>query len=169
MEPIYKKAKKKIALKRNTMKFFKFDENNEIFMVDILNNMHFFLAIDYAKCGMLFQQTIVVIRHAKDRLKMQKLGGINDHNVNQYIRALVATNMNKIMDMLLHPLVWAFSIAKMATCIVIVRSLTCAFAFTSATSCPICTWLPCFKMGNGLKLSTCGACTCVARKSSSWI
>jgi hypothetical protein len=42
---------------------------------------------------------------------MQKLGGINDHNVGQYVRALVATNLNKIADLLLHSLVWAFSIA----------------------------------------------------------
>jgi hypothetical protein len=42
---------------------------------------------------------------------MQKLGGINDHNVSQYVRALVATNLNKIADLLLHPSVWAFSIA----------------------------------------------------------
>ncbi len=42
---------------------------------------------------------------------MQKLGGINDHNVGQYVRALVATNLNKIANMLLHPSVWAFSIA----------------------------------------------------------
>jgi hypothetical protein len=42
---------------------------------------------------------------------MQKLGGINDHNVGQYVRALVATNLTKIADLLLHPSVWAFSIA----------------------------------------------------------
>jgi len=41
---------------------------------------------------------------------MQKLGGINDRNVGQYVRALVATNLNKIADLLLHPSVWAFLI-----------------------------------------------------------
>ncbi len=34
---------------------------------------------------------------------MQKLGGINDHNVGQYVLVLVATNLNKIADLLLHP------------------------------------------------------------------
>jgi hypothetical protein len=53
-----------------------------------------------------------MIRHAKDRLKVQKLGGINDHNVDQYVRVLVATNLNKIMDLLLHPLVWVFSVTR---------------------------------------------------------
>ncbi len=81
-----------------------------MYTVDILNNMCFFLAIDYVGCGMSFRQTAVAIRHAKDRLKMQKLGGINDHNVGQYVRALVATNLNKIADLLLHPSVRAFSI-----------------------------------------------------------
>jgi hypothetical protein len=39
---------------------------------------------------------------------MQKLGGINDHIVDQYVRALVVVNLNKVMNMLLHPSVWAF-------------------------------------------------------------
>jgi hypothetical protein len=103
MERIRKKVEKKIALKRNAMKFFKLDEDNEMYTIDIPNNTRFFLAIDYVGCGMSFRQTIAVIRHAKDRLKMQKLGGINDHNVGQYVRALVATNLNKIADLLLHP------------------------------------------------------------------
>jgi hypothetical protein len=42
---------------------------------------------------------------------MQKLGGINDHNVGQYVRALVTTNLNKIVNLLLHSSVWAFLIA----------------------------------------------------------
>jgi hypothetical protein len=74
------------------MKLFKLDEGNEMYTVDIPNNMCFFLAINYFECGMLFQQTAVAIRHAKDCLKVQKLSGINNHNVGQYIRALVATN-----------------------------------------------------------------------------
>jgi hypothetical protein len=40
------------------------------------------------------------------------LGDINDHNVGQYVCALVATNLNKIANLLLHPSIWAFSIAK---------------------------------------------------------
>jgi len=77
-----------------------------------MKNTRFFLVIDYVRCGMLFQQTAAVICHTKDRLKMKKLGGINNHNVGQYDRNLVATNLNKIVDLLLHPSVWAFSVAK---------------------------------------------------------
>ncbi len=54
MERIRKKVEKKIALKRNAMKLFKLDEDNEMYTVDIPNNTRFFLAIDYVGCGMLF-------------------------------------------------------------------------------------------------------------------
>ncbi len=111
MERIRKKVEKKIALKRNVMKLFKLYEDNEMYTVNIPNSTRFFLVIDYVGCGMSFRQTTATIRHAKDRLKMKKLGGINDHNVGQYVRALVATNLNKIADLLLHPSIWAFSIA----------------------------------------------------------
>jgi ATP sulfurylase len=47
MERIRKKAEKNIALKCNAMKLFKFDEDNKMYIVNIPNNMHFFLAIDY--------------------------------------------------------------------------------------------------------------------------
>jgi hypothetical protein len=46
-----------------------------------MNNTRFFLVIDYVRCGMLFQQIATAICHAKDRLKVQKLGDINNHNV----------------------------------------------------------------------------------------
>jgi hypothetical protein len=53
-----------------------------------------------------------VIRQAKDRLKVQSLGGINNHNVGQYVRALVTTNLNKIVDLLPQPLVWVFWVIR---------------------------------------------------------
>jgi hypothetical protein len=56
-----------------------------MYTVDIPNITRFFLAIDYIGCGMSFRQTAAAIRHAKDCLKMKKLGGINDHNVGQYV------------------------------------------------------------------------------------
>jgi len=112
MERIHKKAKKKIALKHNTMKFFKLNEDNEMYTVEVLNNMRLFVMIDYVKCDMLFWQTTVVIRQAKDRLKVQSLGGINNHNVGQYVRALVTTNLNKIVDLLPQPLVWVFWVIR---------------------------------------------------------
>jgi hypothetical protein len=112
MEPICKKAKKKITLKRNAMKLFKLVEDNEMDTVDIPNNTCFFLVINYIGCGMSFRHIIVMICHTKDRLKVLNLGDINNHNVGQYIRTLVATNLNKIIDLLLHPLVWAFLVAQ---------------------------------------------------------
>jgi hypothetical protein len=54
LEWIRQKAKKKIALKRNAMKLFKLDEDNEMYTIDIPNSTRFFLAIDYVGCGMLF-------------------------------------------------------------------------------------------------------------------
>jgi hypothetical protein len=55
MERIRKKVEKKIALKRNAMKLFKLDEDNEMYTVDIPNSTCFFLAIDYVGCGMSFR------------------------------------------------------------------------------------------------------------------
>ncbi|CAM6066189.1 unnamed protein product [Sphagnum tenellum] len=88
------------------------NEDNEMYTVDIPNNMCFFLAIDYVGCGMSFQQTTVVICHAKGHLKVPKLGNINYHNVGQYICILATTNLNKIANMLLHSSIWAFSIVE---------------------------------------------------------
>ncbi len=102
MERIRKKADKNIVLKCNTMKHFKFDEDDKMYTVDVLNITCLFLVINYVGCGMSFWQTVAIIYDAKDRLKVQKLGGINNHNVGQYIHALVATNLNKIADLLLH-------------------------------------------------------------------
>jgi hypothetical protein len=80
------------------MKLFKFDEDNKMYTIDVPNSTHFLLAIDYVRCGLSVQQTVVAIRHTKDRLKVQKLGNINDHNVGQYVCALVTTNLNKITE-----------------------------------------------------------------------
>ncbi len=55
MERIYKKAEKKIALKLKVMKLFKLDEDNEMYIVDVLNHTCFFLMIDYVRCGMSFR------------------------------------------------------------------------------------------------------------------
>jgi len=46
MERICKKVEKNIAFKCNAMKLFKFNEDNKMYTVDILNNACFFLAID---------------------------------------------------------------------------------------------------------------------------
>jgi hypothetical protein len=41
-----------------------------MYTVEVLNNTRLFVMIDYVKCDMLFWQTTVVIRQAKDRLKV---------------------------------------------------------------------------------------------------
>ncbi len=76
-----------------------------MYTINVPNSTCFFLAIDYVECSMSFRQITAMICHAKDCIKVQKLGGINNHNVGQYVCTLVATNLNKIADMLLHPLV----------------------------------------------------------------
>jgi hypothetical protein len=59
---------------------------------------------------MSFRQIATAIRHDKDCFKVQKLGDINDHNVGQYVHVLVATKLNKIANLLLRLLIWAFFI-----------------------------------------------------------
>jgi hypothetical protein len=54
MEQIRKKVDKKIALKHNVMKLFKLEEDNKMYMVNVPNNMRFFMAIDYIGCGISF-------------------------------------------------------------------------------------------------------------------
>ncbi|CAK9863251.1 unnamed protein product [Sphagnum jensenii] len=72
LERIRKKAEKKIPLKRNVMKLFKLDEDNEMYTIDILNSTCFFLTIDYVKCGMSFRHIATMIRHAKDHIKCRR-------------------------------------------------------------------------------------------------
>ncbi|CAM6028326.1 unnamed protein product [Sphagnum balticum] len=55
LEQICKKAKKKIALKRNAMKLFKLDEDNEMYRIGIPNSTRFFFTINYVGCGMSFR------------------------------------------------------------------------------------------------------------------
>jgi hypothetical protein len=180
------------------------------------------------------------------------MGGINDHNVGQYVRALVATNLNKIANLLLHPSIWAFLIVgdgsthhsssffdmRIRICVndilsnlhlvaipmfeqytienifnLIARFLDALSGMTTiwhakfmsvsidgennmtgchhgivthfeqATKFPVLhIWcvpheidivirmrLPCLNMGNGSRSFISGVCTCVARRSSSWI
>ncbi|CAK9236008.1 unnamed protein product [Sphagnum troendelagicum] len=54
MEQIHK-AEKNIPLRRNVMKLFKLDEDNKMYTVNVPNSTHFFMVIDYVKCGMSFR------------------------------------------------------------------------------------------------------------------
>ncbi|CAK9198834.1 unnamed protein product [Sphagnum troendelagicum] len=75
-------------------------------IVDVIIKELFYRDDDQILAGI--DETATSICHAKDRLKVQKLSGINDHNVSQYVHVLVATNLNKIANKLLHLSVWAF-------------------------------------------------------------
>jgi hypothetical protein len=111
LERVRKQAEKKIANKRNAVKLFKINEDETAYDVSIPNTTRFMLAMRHVGSGMSFRQTAAAIGHAKDLLKAAKLSGINDHIVGQYVRVLVAANLQKIGDLLLHPDVWAFSFA----------------------------------------------------------
>jgi hypothetical protein len=73
--------------------------------------VRFELAIDHVSIGMSFRQVAGDIQHAKDRTKISNLTGINDLIVGQYVRVLVATNLQMIANMLADDMVWAFSLA----------------------------------------------------------
>jgi hypothetical protein len=59
MEQIRKKAEKKIALKHNAMKLFKLDEDDDMYMVDVPNNTHFFLVVDYVNAACHFNRPLL--------------------------------------------------------------------------------------------------------------
>jgi hypothetical protein len=106
-----KKAAQMIKQKRNAMKLFEKNEEEPLYTATIKNIVHFELAIDHVSIGMSFRQVAGAIQHAKDRMKMSKLSGINDLIVGQYVRVLVVTNLQMIADMLDDDIVWAFSLA----------------------------------------------------------
>jgi hypothetical protein len=123
-----KKAAQMIKQKRNAMKLFEKNEEKPQYTVTIKNIMRFELAIDHISIGMSFRQVAGAIQHAKDRTKMSKLSGINDLIVGQYVRVLVAINLQMIADMLDDDMVWAFRWRAMAALTVASRSSTCACA-----------------------------------------
>jgi hypothetical protein len=106
-----KRAEQKIATKLNAMKIFKLNNSETMYDVVIPNTTRFMLAIHHVGIGMSFRQTAAAIRHAKEVLKAPKLAGINDHIVRQYVRVRVASSLQKIADLLVHPDIWAFSFA----------------------------------------------------------
>jgi hypothetical protein len=73
-----KKAAQMIKQKRNAMKLFEKNEEEPHYTATIKNIVRFELAIDHVSIGMSFRQVAGAIQHAKDRMKMSKLSGIND-------------------------------------------------------------------------------------------
>jgi len=106
-----RKAARISKQKVNALKLFERMEEEPHYSVTIKNVMRFNLAIDHVSIGMSFRQAAGAIQHAKDRTKTSKLSGINDLIVGQYVRVLVATNLQVIADMLDDDTVWAMSLA----------------------------------------------------------
>ena len=106
-----KKAAKKAKERTNALKLFVKDEETGQYSVTIKNVTRYELALDHVGSGMSFRQTAGAIEHAKRRLFSAKLAGVNDLMVGQFVRALVASNLQHISNLLSHQSVWAFSFA----------------------------------------------------------
>jgi hypothetical protein len=79
--------------------------------VTIKNPLRFNLARDHTEVGLSFRQTSRVIDQHRHQTKNARLAGLNEHIVRQFVRILVAVNLNTISNVLSQPQVWAFSIA----------------------------------------------------------
>jgi len=60
---------------------------------------------------MSFRQIATAIGHTRDVMSIEKLSGVSDHLVGQYVRVLVSVALTKIGVLLSSDDVWAFSIA----------------------------------------------------------
>jgi hypothetical protein len=111
MERMRQAAAKKIATKRNATKLFVLNDEETKYDVSISNTTRFDMAIRGVGIGLSFRQTAAMMQITKDVCHLPKLTGINDHLVGKYVRVLVAANLQLISDLLLHPSIWAFSLA----------------------------------------------------------
>jgi len=108
---IAKKVARKAMERVNAMKLFVKDEETGKYTVAIKNITRYELALDHVGSGMSFRQTAGAIEHAKCRTHSAKLAGINDMMVGKFVRSLVASNLQRISDLMSHSSVWAFSFA----------------------------------------------------------
>jgi len=112
-----KKAAKKLKEKTNATKLFILNEVDEdeddlhSYIVTIKNIMRFNLAMDHVGSSMSFRQTASAIQHAKERTKTAKLAGIINLMVGQYVRVLVGSTLQQIVDCLNDEFVSAMSLA----------------------------------------------------------
>jgi hypothetical protein len=96
--------------KANAMKLF-VKQDDGSYVVTIKNRLRFKLAFDHTAVGLYFRQTSRVIDQHRHQTKNPRLAGLNDHKVGQFVRILVAVNLNTISNVLSQPQVWASSIA----------------------------------------------------------
>jgi hypothetical protein len=108
---IAKNAEKKAKQRANTLKLFVKDNSTGKYVVTIKNVTRYELAMDHVSCGMSFRQTAQAIEHAKRRTSTAKLAGVTDFMVGTFVRALVASNLQRVSDFLDDSSVWAFSFA----------------------------------------------------------
>ncbi|CAM6027359.1 unnamed protein product [Sphagnum balticum] len=106
-------ATRLIKLKHNALLLFKPDSEADdgSYVVMIKNVKRFQLIIKHASCGMSFRQIVATIGHTRDLMSIEKLSGVSDHLVGQYVRVFVGVALTKIGILLSSNDVWAFSIA----------------------------------------------------------
>jgi hypothetical protein len=68
--------------------------------VTIKNPLRFNLALDHTAVGPSFRQTSRVIDQHRHQAKNARLAGLKDHVVGQFVRILVAVNLNPISNVL---------------------------------------------------------------------
>jgi len=113
---VARKAAKKLKEKANAMKLFILNEVDEdednlhSYTITIKNIMRFNLAMDHVKSGMSFRQTMSAIQHAKECTRTAKLAGITDLMVGEYVRVLVGSTLQQIIDGFDYESVWAMSL-----------------------------------------------------------
>jgi hypothetical protein len=96
--------------KANALKLFH-PEPDGSYTVTISNPLRYNLALDHTSAGLSFRQTAKVITQHRNRTKNPKLIGLSDHMVGQYVRTLVAANLNAISAVIARYSVWCFSLA----------------------------------------------------------
>ena len=103
-----KKIAKKSSEKAHAMNLFVKESEAEKYVITIKNVMRYELALDLLRSGMSFRQAAMAIKHAKRRTQTLRLAGTNNLMVGQFIRALVASNLQRIADFMGDASVWAF-------------------------------------------------------------
>uniref|UniRef100_M4BUL5 Uncharacterized protein n=1 Tax=Hyaloperonospora arabidopsidis (strain Emoy2) TaxID=559515 RepID=M4BUL5_HYAAE len=89
----------------------KADSETEKYVVTMKNVMRNELALDHVGSGISSRQAAMEIEHAKRRTQTPKPAGINRLMIGEFIRALVASNLQRITDFMGDASVWAFSFA----------------------------------------------------------
>jgi hypothetical protein len=81
------------------------------FRVTIGRTLAFELITSYVAAGLSFRQACNVFRETHQRTGLNKLSGVRESDVEKYIRAIVAVNLQKMSSLLQSKECWAFSIA----------------------------------------------------------